>query len=164
MRRSQRSRVNFDCVFLAFCVVVLEGRLRAWPRHPRAMRHARPHPPSLHPPPAHPPALAQVLSSQDPVATRLVTALGSRQMQVLYVQYCLQYGQLRSANSAVKQFGLKQASGGRACSVAACMFLHAAVTCRFAQAVGLQQASCGGWRGSSGGMCGWPGGAQPSIP
>ncbi|KAL4452648.1 hypothetical protein ABPG75_008310 [Micractinium tetrahymenae] len=48
-----------------------------------------------------------VLSAQDPVAIRLVRELGSREMQSLYVQFCLQYGQLRSANNAVKQFGLQ---------------------------------------------------------
>lgn len=32
--------------------------------------------------------------------------------QALYVSFCLQYGQLRSANNAVKTFGLQQVSGG----------------------------------------------------
>ncbi|KAI7836357.1 hypothetical protein COHA_009779 [Chlorella ohadii] len=49
-----------------------------------------------------------VLSSQDPVATRFVQQLGSRDMQALYVSFCLQYGQLRSANNAVKTFKLQQ--------------------------------------------------------
>ena len=114
-----------------------------------------------------------MLSSQDPVALRLVGELGARDMQVmggarcaagpwreqcvrravardaghcaaerrwpapaalrprlpitdpsppfavqeLYVQYCLQYGQLRSANNAVKQFGLQQARRRRSHSM-----------------------------------------------
>ncbi|PRW61071.1 exonuclease mut-7 [Chlorella sorokiniana] len=48
-----------------------------------------------------------VLSNQDPVATRMVQQLGSREMQCLYVSFCLQYGQLRSANNAVRAFGLQ---------------------------------------------------------
>lgn len=49
-----------------------------------------------------------VLSSQEPVATRLVRQLGSRPMQVLLVTHCLTYAQLRSANNVVREFGLQQ--------------------------------------------------------